>query len=42
MQYLLERFLGSEAIVHSFCPVAYVWVRGAKTTGPIMKKFGFS
>jgi hypothetical protein len=29
-------------IVHSFSSVAYVWVRGAKTTGPIAKKFGFS
>jgi hypothetical protein len=29
-------------IVHSFSSVAYVWVRGAKTTGPIVKMFGFS
>jgi hypothetical protein len=29
-------------IVHFFISVAYVWVRGAKTTGPIAKKFVFS
>jgi hypothetical protein len=29
-------------IVHSFHSVAYVWVREAKTTAPIAKKFGFS
>jgi hypothetical protein len=29
-------------IVHYFSSVAYVWVRGAKTTVPIVKKFGFS
>jgi hypothetical protein len=28
--------------VHSFSAVAYVWVRGTKTTGPIAKMFGFS
>jgi hypothetical protein len=25
-----------------FSSVAHVWVPGAKTTGPIVKKFGFS
>jgi hypothetical protein len=30
------------SIVHFFSSVAYVWVPGAKTTGPIVKKFGFS
>jgi hypothetical protein len=30
------------AIVHFFSSVAHVWVLGAKTTGPIEKKFGFS
>jgi hypothetical protein len=29
-------------LVHFFSSVAYVWVRGAKTAGPIAKKFGFS
>jgi hypothetical protein len=29
-------------IVYLFSSVAYVWVRGAKTTGPITKKFVFS
>jgi hypothetical protein len=29
------------SIVHSFSSVAYVLVHGAKTTGPIEKKFGF-
>jgi hypothetical protein len=29
-------------IVNFFSSVAYVWVPGAKTTGPIAKKFGFS
>jgi hypothetical protein len=29
-------------VVHSFSSVAYVWIRGAKTTGPILKTFGFS
>jgi hypothetical protein len=28
--------------VHFFSSVAHVWVPGAKTTGPIAKKFGFS
>jgi hypothetical protein len=32
-----------DPIVHFFSSaVAYDWVRGAKTTGPIVKKFGFS
>jgi hypothetical protein len=26
-------------IVHFFSYVAYIWVPGAKTTGPIVKKF---
>jgi hypothetical protein len=30
------------SIVHFFSSVAHVWVLGAKTTGPIVKKFGFS
>jgi hypothetical protein len=29
-------------IVYLFSSVAHVWVPGAKTTGPIAKKFGFS
>jgi hypothetical protein len=29
-------------IVYFFSSVAYVLVPGAKTTGPIVKKFGFS
>jgi hypothetical protein len=29
-------------VVHFFSSVSYVWVPGAKTTGPITKKFGFS
>jgi hypothetical protein len=29
-------------IVHFFSSVALVWVPGANTTGPIVKKFGFS
>jgi hypothetical protein len=29
-------------IIHYFSSVAYVWVPGAKTTGPIVNKFGFS
>jgi hypothetical protein len=29
-------------IVHFFSSVAYVWVRGAKTTEPITKRFGVS
>jgi phosphoribosyl-AMP cyclohydrolase len=29
-------------IVHFFSSVAHVWVPGAKTTGPIVKMFGFS
>jgi hypothetical protein len=29
-------------IVHFFSSVAHVWVPGAKITGPIVKKFGFS
>jgi hypothetical protein len=28
-------------IIHVFSSVAHVWVPGAKTTGPIAKKFGF-
>jgi hypothetical protein len=32
----------SWAIVHLFRSVAHVWVPGAKTTGPIVKKLGFS
>jgi hypothetical protein len=28
--------------VHFFSSVAHIWVPGAKTTGPIVKKFGFS
>jgi hypothetical protein len=31
-----------ELLDHFFSSVAYVWVRGAKTTGPIVKKFVFS
>jgi hypothetical protein len=27
---------------YSFSSVAYVWVRGERTTGVIAKKFGFS
>jgi hypothetical protein len=29
-------------IPYSFSSVAHIWVPGAKTTGPIVKKFGFS
>jgi hypothetical protein len=29
-------------IFHFFSSVAYVWAPGAKSTGPIVKKFGFS
>jgi hypothetical protein len=29
-------------ILYFFNSVAHVWVPGAKTTGPIAKKFGFS
>jgi hypothetical protein len=29
-------------ILHFFSSVAHVWVPGAKTTGPIAKKFVFS
>jgi hypothetical protein len=29
-------------VVDLFSYVAYVWLRGAKTTGPIAKKFVFS
>jgi hypothetical protein len=29
-------------LVHFFSSVAHVWVPGAKTTGPIVKKFVFS
>jgi hypothetical protein len=32
----------AKAIVHSFSSVAYVWLRGAKTTGLIAKKIVFS
>jgi hypothetical protein len=28
--------------VNFFSSVAHVWLPGAKTTGPIVKKFGFS
>jgi hypothetical protein len=30
------------AILYFFSSVAHIWVPGAKTTGPIVKKFGFS
>jgi hypothetical protein len=32
---------GYAFIVHFFSSVAHVWVPGAKTTQPIVKKFGF-
>jgi hypothetical protein len=31
-----------QTILHIFSSVAHVWVLGAKTTGPIVKKFVFS
>jgi hypothetical protein len=34
--------MASVPIVHSFSSVTHVWIPGAKTTGPIVKKFGFS
>jgi hypothetical protein len=30
------------SLVDFFSSVAHVWVPGAKTTGPIVEKFGFS
>jgi hypothetical protein len=39
LQFFVRAF---HTIVHFFSSVAYVWVPGAKTTGPIAKKFDFS
>jgi hypothetical protein len=38
----MKMFLNLTNIVHFFSSVAHVWVPGAKTTGPIVKKFGFA
>jgi hypothetical protein len=39
---LVEFLMIKTIIVIFFSSVAHVWVRGANTTGPIVKKFGFS
>jgi hypothetical protein len=36
------QFHAEGSIVNVFSSVAHVWVPGAKTTGPIVKKFVFS
>jgi hypothetical protein len=37
-----DRSMLINSMVHLFSSVAHVWVPGAKSTGPIVKKFGFS